>query len=182
MSELDAHKPNPMNHAMFAGLEMGLWFGVNFIITTQQLRHGWLVVVGWLVTAYIIWGLIVSLQHYKSTECGGKISFGHAYGYVLCLFVCSSLVAAVIRFAYLMWFDQAYLPTIYATFMETVGGALPKYAEFLENNHFSDFFTPIRYTFSSIFGDVFNGVFFGPLLALFTSRRNLPYFDDKIDN
>lgn len=186
------NRPNPVNHAMLMGLEVGVWFALNFIVSAQQLRHPSLWLLSWMITLYVVYGIYRAAQHYKHFECADKIRFSQAYVYILWLIMCASLVAAIIRFAYLQWVDTEFVHKVY----EQIMLALDQHPELLiaqgttaTKEAFSDYLqyilTPIRL---SVYWSMFN-VFSGALLALvmapfvvFVKARFLYPFGGKNDN
>lgn len=102
-------KPSPVNHAMVYGLEMGIFFGLNFILSAKAQDSAWLNILSWLLTIYIIYGVFRSAFNYRMTECDGEITFGQSFKYIMYLFFFASIVAALIRIVYLKWFDTEFL-------------------------------------------------------------------------
>ena len=90
-------KPSPVNHAMVYGLEMGIFFGLNFILTAKAQDSAWMSVLSWLLTIYIIYGVFRSAFNYRMTECEGEITFGQSFKYIMYLFFFASIVAALMR-------------------------------------------------------------------------------------
>ena len=170
------NRPNPVNHAMLMGLEMGVWFTINFIVSAQELRHPSLWLLSWLLTFYIAYGIYRAAQHYKQFECGGTISFSQAYSYILWLFLCSSVIAAILRFAYLMWLDTDFLSSMYDSTMKLLSEAVNQQPEMDKAiiDTFSEtmpsLLTPIRVSMYYSMFDMFVGVFAGLILAPMVQR------------
>lgn len=179
MQEQASQQPSAMNHAMLSGLELGFWLGVRFILEAQQFQHQFLGIISWFVALYVYWGMYVSAQHYKSTECGGKLPFRMGYRYVLSLMLCTSLIASVIRLAYLLWFDDVLLPTMYEQTMQMMEQLFAGQNEALQPEAVQALFTPVRFTLMQILNDLFTGVVFGPIIALVASRRDMNYFKQQ---
>ena len=102
-------KPSPVNHAMRYGLELGIFFGVNFIVETKSQDSAWMSILSWLLSIYIIYGIFRSAFNYRMTECDGEITFGQSFRYIMYLFFFASIVAASVRVVYLNWFDTEFL-------------------------------------------------------------------------
>jgi len=168
MTPVSSNKPNPVNHAMLMGLEVGIWFALNFIVGAQQMQHPSLGILSWLLTFYVIYGVYRAAQHYKRFECGGKITFGAAYSYIMWLFLCASLVAAIIRFAYLRWLDTSFLPHMYESSMAFVG-KLAEQNPSVDLEEFSlsmeSFLTPIRFSVYYSMYDMLLGALLGLVMA-----------------
>ncbi len=184
MAEQTEIKSSPINHAMRSGLEVGFWMSVGVVLHAQGMEHPVLGVLASLVGLYVYWAVYVSTQHYKSTECEGKIKWAKAYRYVLCLYVCASLVSAIFNYAYFLWIDQAYLVTMY----ENVLTVVEKFAEGMDGGLIYDaevmksLFVPIRFAVLQMFSSMLDGVVFGALIALIASRKAMRYFDNLDKN
>lgn len=169
MNENMQIRPNPLNHAMLMGLEMGVWFALTFILDAQGMG-----VLASFVTFYVIYGVYRAAQHYKETEWGGQITYFAAYSYILWLYVCSSLVASVIRFAYLQWLNPEFLPKLYDSsmlMMEELKKEGLKMSMDEVSSVLQAILTPIRFTMYYIMIDLFKGTFWGLILALIVKRR-----------
>lgn len=169
MTASEPNRPNPVNHAMLMGLELGIWFAIKFMISAQTLQHPSLGLLSWLITFYVIYGIYRAAQHYKHFECADKITFGHAYSYLMWLILCASLVAALICFVYLQWLDTAFLSRVYELildFLKQSGAAgvegLPPVSPEDMAASMQYLLTPIRF---SLYYSMYN-MFLGALLAL----------------
>lgn len=164
-------RPNPVNHAMQMGLRVGLWMAFSFILEAQ----GWNFL-SMLVSAYVLYGVYCAGQHYKRMECGGKIGFGAAYSYVLWLYLCSALVAALLRYAYLQWLNPEYLPKMYEQampIMEQLVAANPQVDMDVVDESVKMLLTPIRFSLYYIMVQMLTGSLWGLLLAVLVKRTNL---------
>ena len=103
-------KSSPTNLAMKHGLELGVLFGLNFILNAQGASGStWLSVLSWLLVIYLIYSVFRSALVYRMTECGGDITFRQSFAYIMWLFLFASIIAAVVRVLYLEWFDTTFL-------------------------------------------------------------------------
>lgn len=173
------------NHAMLIGMEMGIWFAGSFILSAQQINHPGLAILGLFVDVYIVFCIVRAGQHYKYTECNGKITFGLAYRYIIWLFVFSSLVASLIRFIYLQWIDTSYLSAYYDIFENQMRTLSPEFTSgdgATALSLFRESLTPIRFSIYYIFSDVLTGAILGLLIAPFISRRDSNFFKDISKN
>lgn len=180
----DDIQPNPIQHAMIMGLEIGIWFTINFIVNAQQLRHPELWLLSYLVTFYVGYGIYRAAQHYKQFECGGKISFGQAYSYILWLFLCASVVAALLRFAYMQWIDTGYLSLLYDNVMNLMTQAVEQEGLAADNlalfeDTMQGYLTPIRF---SVYCSMFNmmiagvlGLVLAPMVCRFNPKFRMPF-------
>ncbi|MCQ2334367.1 MAG: DUF4199 domain-containing protein [Paludibacteraceae bacterium] len=182
MTTAETNTPSPIHHAMQCGLDMGVWFAANFVLSAQQEAHPFFGVIGFFVQIYIIFGVYRLAHHYKHVECKDQITFGQAYRYILWLFVFSSLVAALIRFIYLQWIDTTYLSRVYAIFSSTpeLQAQVPNTEVYEAMLHsIRALLTPIRFAVYSIFADILSGAFLGLIMAPFVSRFNRKFFDNN---
>lgn len=178
MATTSENRPNPVNHAMLMGLEVGIWFAINFMIGAQQMQHPSLWLLSWMVSLYVIYGIYRAAQHYKRFECGDKITFGQAYSYIMWLFLCASLVAAIIRFAYLQWLDTAYLSKVFESSISFVDQLVAAGAEGAESFNKEEFasslqyiLTPVRFSVYYSMYDMLIGMLLGLVMAPFVVRR-----------
>ena len=102
-------QPSPASHAMLYGLEMGIFFGLKFIVEAKAQDSAWMSVLSWLLTIYIIYSIFRAAFNYRMTDLGGEITFGQAFRYIIYLFFFASIVAAAVRVVYLQWFDNEFL-------------------------------------------------------------------------
>lgn len=166
MSQLDK-SVSPINHAMLFGLELGIWFGANFIVSA--LGHGLL---SWFILFYIVYFISRCVMHYRENECGDSISFSHAYRYVLWLFFFASLVGAMVKVIYLKWINPEYLGEVYRQTMELVKEShVPGEMITQLQNSLQNVLQPVRFSVYYLLFDILSGVFCGPFFALFVIRR-----------
>ncbi len=170
----------PLAHAMSFGWGLGFWMGVRFILEAQQLNYSWLGVIGWLIGLYILFGMYTSTVHYKYKVRGGKLSFGKAYLYVLELGMCAALVGALVKWAYLMWFDTDYLRYVYNTMMPLLEKLFPTQLESAEAA-LKALLTPIRFAVNSIAGELLTTALVGILIAALAVRAK-NFLPDDADN
>jgi len=170
MSEPSIHRPSPVQHAMLFGLELGVWFGVKFIVDALTVSRPGLSFLSFLLTFYIIYGAYRSAMHFRVTECDDKISYGQALSYIVWLYTFAGVVASLIRMIYLKWFDTEYLNQI---FQQSVSAL--KQLGMGENveaqNAMQQILTPVRYSVYCIFSDVISGGFIGLILSIFVTRK-----------
>lgn len=167
MSQLDKTSASPINHAMLFGLELGVWFGANFIVSA--LGHAAL---SWFIIFYSVYFISRCAIHYRETECGGSIAFGQAYRYILWLFFFASLIGALVKVVYLKWISPEYLGTLYEQTMEIFSQAeVGADMEEQLKSSLQNVLQPVRFSVYYLFFDILSGVFCGPLFALFVMRR-----------
>ena len=171
------------------GISLGICLAVKFVLTAQQLQYSWLGILVWLLGLYVLFALYSSTVHFKYTECGGKITFGNAYAHVFYLMLFASLVAAMLRWGYLRWFDHNYLRAMY----DSTGPVIEKLQPMMGQTSYGSIdeftkeweqmFTPVRFSIYYIFYDIFVALFLGLLIAPLAVRaRNYTPPEEDNDN
>jgi len=165
--------PSPRQHAMLFGLELGIFFGLRFIIGVNSMDNSWMSLLQFLMTLYIIYGIIRSTLHYRMTDCGGEITFGQSFRYIYWLFFYSAIVATLVRVVYLKWFDTTYFALLYEQAQKAIETLdFKSYPvsqdEILAN--MSRMLTPVRFSAYIFVSDLITGVFAGLILSPFIKR------------
>ena len=165
-------KPSPVNHAMVYGLEMGIFFGLNFILTAKAQDSAWMSVLSWLLTIYIIYGVFRSAFNYRMTECEGEITFGQSFKYIMYLFLFASIVAALMRIVYLKWFDTEFLSRM-LTQTRLVLQQLKLSASDLAmaEESLQSLLRPVRFSLYYIVYDLIMGVFAALILSPLVKKK-----------
>lgn len=161
-----------LEHAMHAGLELGVLFVVTFILDCQSRNYGWLSILSYLVVFLIVYFVYFAAQIYKETKCGGSITYRGAFRYINYLVMCASLVAALLRYVYLRWIDPSLLGYVYETTLPIVKEALPEVGE-EQIAALQTLFNPIRFALYYVIYDLFIGVLIGLIMAAMVSRRKM---------
>ena len=162
---------SPFNHAMLSGLELGIFFGLNFILTAEAQGRFWLGVLSWMLTLYIIYGVFRSALHYRMTECEGEITYMESFRYIVWLFVFASIVATLVRVVYLKWIDSSYLSELLVQTNQVLeqlklsAGDRSAVEESLKN-----MLQPVRFSLYYMLYDVFMGVVAGLILSVMVKR------------
>lgn len=160
-----------LQHAMLFGLELGVYFALNFVLSFSS--GGGMQFVGYLMQVYIIYGVYRSAVHYRQHQLAGQMTYAQAFAYVLNLFFCASLIASVLRYVYL----QCFVP---ADFMAAhFQQALQAYAEMgmtitdeLQRT-ITELQRPSRFIFAYILSDMMIGLILAlPLSFLLRRKRN----------
>ena len=159
---------------MLFGVELGIWFGLNFILSAYAVNHTWAGFVTWFVTFYIIYGLYRSAVHFKETECEGKITYGQCLSYIMWLVFFASLVSAAIKVCYLKWGDASYLNALYNQSLQTLDQLKLSQTD-EERQLLTDgmalMLQPARFSLCYILIDLWEGLVVGLILSAFVSRR-----------
>ena len=158
---------------MLFGLEMGIFFGLNFIISAQaQGGSAWLSIISWLLTIYIIYSVFRSAFHYRMTECGGDITFGQSFRYIMWLFFFASIVAAVVRVIYLKWFDTTFLSNVMEQSKIVLSQLKFSAAErSMALESMEQMLQPVRFSIYYILYDLFMGLITALILSPLVKRK-----------
>ena len=165
--------PSPRQHAMLFGLELGIFFGLRFIIGTHSMNNSWMGLLQFLVTLFIIYGIFRSTLHYRLTDCGGEITYWQSFRYIYWLFFYSAIVATLVRVVYLRWIDNSYFTLLYEQAEKTFETLdLKSYHVDKEDALASmrQMLTPVRFSAYIFVGDLISGVFAGLILSPFIKR------------
>ena len=158
---------------MLFGLEMGIFFGLNFVLSAQaQGGSGWLNILSWLLTIYIIYGVFRSAFHFRMTECGGEITFGQSFRYIMWLFFFASIVAAVVRVIYLKWFDSAFLGQLLEQSRMVLKQLKLSAADrTMADESMQQMLQPVRFSLYYIIYDLVMGIFAALILSPLVKRK-----------
>ncbi len=160
--------PNPFRHAMKAGLALGVAILLLFVCMT--IPQGWTSFVIPLLMAVVLVMVYRMAKHYRETECGGSITYGQAFSYILILFFFASLVAAVLRYGYLEYINTTYLTDSFNQAMliyEQLQIELP--TEVVDEMR--RIMVPTRFTMQFIMVDCMVGMFVALIYAFFVRKK-----------
>lgn len=160
-----------LQHAMLFGLELGVYFALCFILSSMQ--GSGMQVLSYLVQIYILYGLYRSAVHYRQTELGGQMLYRQAFAYLMNLFFCASLIASVVRFAYLQWFvPDDFLSNQMNQVMQLFAEQGMTITAELERT-IADLHRPARFVFAYIMSDMMVGLLVSlPLSFLLRRKKN----------
>ena len=165
-------KPSPVNHAMLYGLELGIFFGLNFIVEAKAQDNGWMSVLSWLLTIYIIYGVFRSAFNYRVTECDGEITFGQSFRYIMYLFFFASIVAAAVRVIYLKWFDTEFLDRMITQTRQVLQQLRITAADrAMAEENLLAILKPVRFSLYYIVYDMLMGVFAALILSPLVKKK-----------
>lgn len=160
--------PENNQHAMRAGLIVGLTLAVKFITSAYPATS---------MFSFVFDLAVIYLAYKAVTNCrdslnDGVISFGAAWWYVLMLYLYSAMVAGVVKFGFLRLVNRTYLDDLRVAvleLMQRVGYS----AELIEQSMAgaADLFQPGNFVLYSVMGDLFTGAFVGIFIALIAKRK-----------
>ena len=162
---------NVLNAAMKYGLIMGIIFSVNFLLSVTG--NPIVSLLGYLVVALI---LVLTYRFsiaYRDYENGGAITFGHAFFFILLLFLFGAIISSLVKFIYFKYLNVDYLPqlldqsiTVMKQMQEQFHFNIPDdYYENMEN-----MMNPTAYTLQFIWVNTFLGVIVGLIMAPFIKK------------
>jgi hypothetical protein len=168
-------QPNIVKSAMSYGLILGALFSVNFLLSLTN--NSLLGLLGWIIVAAILVATYKMAVRYRDKDCEGFISYGKAFSLVVLMFFFAAIISAFVKFIYLQFIDVTYLERQLEQAMlvlETM--AFPITDEIYKT--MSAMLTPTFFSISSIFTNMFLGVFTGLIMAGFVKKEK-GLFDDK---
>jgi ABC-type uncharacterized transport system permease subunit len=80
---------------MLSGLIMGVFFSLNFLLSVSH--NTFLSLLSYLVFAVILVTTYRFTIRFRDTECGGAISYGRAFSYILLLYFFAALISSVVN-------------------------------------------------------------------------------------
>lgn len=167
-SEQTNQSQSAIRSMMTSGLIVGVLLALTFICSTQSSTFIKIIMYAIeIATIVLIW---FYAKKYRDTICGGYISWGQAFGYIVAVYFFASLIGALVRLVYLQWINTEYLPNMFEqamTILEESSTDLPDdFAELLQK-----LLTPINIAIYSIMGECFGGVFVGAIMGIFLRKK-----------
>ena len=166
---------NIAKSAMSYGLILGALFSVNFLLSVPN--SSLLGLLSWLVTAAILVATYKMAIRYRDNNCEGFISYGKAFSLIVFMFFFAAIISAFVKFIYLQFINTYFLERQLEQVMlvlETM--SFPITDEIYKT--MSAMLTPIFFTITSIFTNMFLSVFAGLIIAAFVKKEK-GLFDDK---
>lgn len=157
-------RPEANAFAMRQGLTLGCMFAVNFIASTipSITFISWIVEIATLVYAYR------SGVKCREEIMDGEMSYGAGLWFTIQLFLYSSMVAGVIRYVYLKWFNTKYLVELGSAMNEVMGEL--KMMTDVTPDMVREMLTPENMVIYYVAGDVMLGVMVGLVMAFALKR------------
>ena len=161
--------------AMFSGTLLGLIWIIKFPMYITGLTHPMLSLLFLFLTFASPFLAGYLTLRYRKRERGGELTFLQAWGYLLLLYLCASMLVAIVHFLYFNYFDHNYLlPYIQEQFQLLLSqNQVPK--ENLEETEkaFTSLthLSPRDITIQLFLSNLFFASFIAPLTALFVYKR-----------
>jgi len=132
---------------MIYGLFMGILFAANFFISLPQgiiFR-----LLSFLIIILIIYAMYRFSVRYRDNECGGYISYGKAFSFILLTFFFASIISSIFKFFYFQFINPDYLTNLLQESLKIIDSMqLPVNEEFYDQ--MEKMMKPITYSLQSI--------------------------------
>lgn len=170
---------NIINSTMRYGLVLGLLFSLNFLLSvTGNPLLGML--------TYLLAGIILYLTYrysvqYREKECGGAISFGHGFGFVLLLYLFASIISAFVKYFYLKFFANNFLDELYNQSISVIEQILPSVPE--EMYEGMEVITSAQgYTMLTTWSNILISILVGIIIAAIVRKNKSPFDGNSSSN
>ena len=165
------------------GLFMGLLFSVNFLFSSS--RNVTLMLLTYVVMAFIIWGTYRMTRQFRDKEQGGYISYWRAVYYVILLFFFSSIISALVKIGYTSYINTEYLPQLFEEGIRQIENNralfeslnIPIGEEYIDQ--LEQQYRPVPYAFQTIWVNILSGTILG-LITGGIVRHKKGLFDDDL--
>lgn len=165
------------------GLFMGLLFSVNFLFSSS--RNVTLMLLTYVVMAFIIWGTYRMTRQFRDKEQGGYISYWRAVYYVILLFFFSSIISALIKIGYTSYINTEYLPQLFEEGIRQIENNralfeslnIPIGEEYIDQ--LEQQYRPVPYAFQTIWVNILSGTILGLIVGGIV-RHKKGLFDDDL--
>ncbi|HOL00496.1 MAG TPA: DUF4199 domain-containing protein [Paludibacteraceae bacterium] len=158
---------NIFKSSMIYGLFMGILFAANFFISLPQgiiFR-----LLSFLIIILIIYAMYRFSVRYRDNECGGYISYGKAFSFILLTFFFASIISSIFKFFYFQFINPDYLTNLLQESLKIIDSMqLPVNEEFYDQMEKT--MKPITYSLQSIWVDVFLGIILGLIMSAFIKK------------
>lgn len=101
---------NIFKSSMIYGLMMGILFSVNFIISIPQ--GNVFRIISFLITIVIVVVMYRYSVKFRDTECGGYITYGKSFSFIVLTFFFASIISAIVKFVYFQFINPEYLTNV----------------------------------------------------------------------
>ena len=173
---------NVLNAAMKYGLIMGLIFSVNFLLSVTG--NPIISLLGYLVVAVILVLTYRFSVAYRDKENGGTITFGHAFFFIMLLFLFAAIISSLIKFIYFKYLNVEYLPQLLEQSITVMNQMQEQFHFNIPDDYYQNMenmMNPATYTLQFIWVNVILGVFVGLIMAPFI-KKNKDIFDNTDAN
>ncbi len=165
---------NIVKSAMKSGLILGVLFSINFLLSVPANT-----VTG--ILTYLVIAAIVSVTYrlavqFRDRECGGYISYGKVFLFILLSFFYAALISSLVKFVYFQFINPGYLEELYNQSMlllEKMGLATDSAVE----ESLSTMLKPAAFSLQYIWINMMAGCFVGLVTAAFVKKEKSIFED-----
>ncbi|HNX87910.1 MAG TPA: DUF4199 domain-containing protein [Paludibacteraceae bacterium] len=162
---------NVLNAAMKYGLIMGIVFSVNFLLSVSG--NAIITLLGYLVVAFIFVLTYRFAVAYRDKENGGSISFGHAFFFIILLFLFAAIISSLFKFIYFKYLNVNYLPMLLEQSVSMMQQLQEQFHLSVPDDYYETMdkmMSPTAFTLQYIWVNTFLGVIMGLIIAPFVKK------------
>ncbi|MBR5470001.1 MAG: DUF4199 domain-containing protein [Paludibacteraceae bacterium] len=109
-------KQDTIKHAMYYGLLLGVVFVLNFFLS--QATNIWLKFIQMLYTFSIPFVVFCFAKKCREDVCGGTMSYGQSFLYVVQLFFYASIISSAFKYVYFRFLNPDFLKKLFNQTMQ----------------------------------------------------------------
>jgi len=159
---------NIMKSAMKSGLILGVLFSINFLLSIPSNAFTG-------ILTYVVIAAILVVTHrlsvqLRDNECGGYITYGRVFSFILLSFFYGAIISSLVKFIYFQFVNPEYLANIYnesMLMMEKIGFPIDSMVE----ESVRTLLKPATFSLQYIWVNTLLGVFVGLIMAAFIKKQ-----------
>ena len=164
-------------YAMAFGTYMGIFWILKFILVPIGITSPFLLLLFFCLTLCVPFIGYYFTKMYRERACQGQISFLHACFFNLFMFICASMLAAVVHYIYFAFIDQGYMrdtckKMLSSIEMSNLSGTETYISQVKESIDILDTLTPTDITLQLLVNNIYNCSLLSIIIALIAKRRN----------
>lgn len=167
-------QPNVMKSAMSNGLIMGIIFSINFLLSIA--KSSILDILSFGLTCFIVIGMYKLAIRFRDRECGGTITYGRSFSFILLTFFYAALISSIVKYFYFQFINTEYLANLLNESLKVV--------EMLKLPHSDESITqiekmmkPATFSLQFIWFNVFIGAITSLILSAFVKKEKSIFED-----
>jgi hypothetical protein len=161
-------QPNIIKSAMFNGLIMGVLFTLNFMISLP--KNTILGLLSYLIVAGIVFLMYRMSVQFRDKECGGYITYGRAFMFVIYTFFFAALISSLVKYIYFRFINPLYLDELLQETMKAMEMVKFKVDD-EAYKQISDMMKPANMALQFIWVNMFLGMIVGLIMAAFVKKE-----------
>jgi len=167
---------NILKSAMKSGAVLGVLFSINFLLSipTNNTLAG---IIKCLVVGAIILALYRLSTDFRDKECGGYITYGKSFSFILFSFFYAALISSMVKFVYFQFINPDHLNNLYNELNNLYNEAmlLMEKMKFPIDSSFEDSLSsllkPASFSLQYIWVNMLGGTFVGLIMAAFIKKE-----------